>query len=208
MPLTLAMTAYESGQVAARATMALLIVLLVRRFLRRLRASDAVAAIVLAVLLVGALVRASGGSDVDTAAAGASGGSASWSSAYGTNMRAGFMDGCRENMSGEVDCRCLFSKLTSEPSYSTPPGLRCDGERAAGHQGDPGRLQARPGQLPDHVTPEDGRGGFRTCDLSRLKRNPGDPELPPEQGRLFWFYRDFSTGDRAGDRLRFPPTSS
>ena len=97
MPLTLALTAYQSGRYAAWATMALLIV-----------------------LLVGALVRAGGDSGVDTAAAGGSGGTAAWSSAYGTNMRAGFMDGCRENMSGEVDCRCLFSKLTSQPSYSTP----------------------------------------------------------------------------------------
>ena len=123
MPLTLALTAYQSGRYAAWVTMALLIVLLVRRFLRRRRASDAVAALVVAVLLVGALVRAGGGSDVDTAAAGAGGGSAPWSSAYGTNMRAGFMDGCRENMSGEVDCRCLFSELTSQPSYSTPQGF-------------------------------------------------------------------------------------
>jgi hypothetical protein len=38
-------------------------------------------------------------------------------------MRAGFMDGCHENMSGAVDCRCLFSELTSRPSYSTPRGF-------------------------------------------------------------------------------------
>jgi integrase len=31
--------------------------------------------------------------------------------------------------------------------------------------------------------PEDGRGGFRTCDLSRVKRDQG--QQPPEQGRLF-----------------------
>ena len=33
--------------------------------------------------------------------------------------------------------------------------------------------------------PEDGRGGFRTCDLSRVKRDQGDCEEPPQQGRLF-----------------------
>jgi hypothetical protein len=28
-------------------------------------------------------------------------------------------------------------------------------------------------------------GGFRTCDLSRVKRDQGDAVPPPEQGRLF-----------------------
>jgi hypothetical protein len=32
---------------------------------------------------------------------------------------------------------------------------------------------------------EDGRGGFRTCDLSRVKRDEGELDQPPEQGRLF-----------------------
>jgi hypothetical protein len=31
----------------------------------------------------------------------------------------------------------------------------------------------------------DGRGGFRTCDLSRVKRDPERAKQPPEQGRLF-----------------------
>jgi hypothetical protein len=31
----------------------------------------------------------------------------------------------------------------------------------------------------------DGRGGFRTCDLSRVKRDHEAGEPPPEQGRLF-----------------------
>ena len=30
-----------------------------------------------------------------------------------------------------------------------------------------------------------GRGGFRTCDLSRVKREERDDGQPPEQGRLF-----------------------
>jgi hypothetical protein len=30
-----------------------------------------------------------------------------------------------------------------------------------------------------------GRGGFRTCDLSRVKRDEGEGEESPEQGRLF-----------------------
>ena len=32
---------------------------------------------------------------------------------------------------------------------------------------------------------EDGRGGFRTCDLSRVKRDEGVGEVPSDQGRLF-----------------------
>jgi hypothetical protein len=32
---------------------------------------------------------------------------------------------------------------------------------------------------------ENGRGGFRTCDLSRVKRDHGVDRPPPEQGRLF-----------------------
>ena len=32
---------------------------------------------------------------------------------------------------------------------------------------------------------EDGRGGFRTCDLSRVKREEGNDGQSPEQGRLF-----------------------
>jgi hypothetical protein len=31
----------------------------------------------------------------------------------------------------------------------------------------------------------DGRGGFRTCDLSRVKHDPEADEEPPEQGQLF-----------------------
>jgi hypothetical protein len=34
-------------------------------------------------------------------------------------------------------------------------------------------------------TSEDGRGGFRTCDLSRVKPDQEVGEQPPEQGRLF-----------------------
>jgi hypothetical protein len=37
----------------------------------------------------------------------------------------------------------------------------------------------------DAGAPEDGRGGFRTCDLSRVKRDQGVDTPPPEQGRLF-----------------------
>jgi len=33
--------------------------------------------------------------------------------------------------------------------------------------------------------PEDGRGGFRTFDLSRVKRDEQGMEQPPEQGPLF-----------------------
>ncbi len=33
--------------------------------------------------------------------------------------------------------------------------------------------------------PEDGRGGFRTCDLSRVKRDQGEDDQSPDQGRLF-----------------------
>jgi hypothetical protein len=73
-------------------------------------------ALVVAVLLVGGLVRAAGGSDEATSGAA----NTSWSSAYGTNMRAGFMDGCQKNMGRAVNCGCVFAKLTGQPSYSTP----------------------------------------------------------------------------------------
>jgi hypothetical protein len=38
---------------------------------------------------------------------------------------------------------------------------------------------------PHEATAGDGRGGFRTCDLSRVKRDHALPEQPPHQGRLF-----------------------
>ena len=37
----------------------------------------------------------------------------------------------------------------------------------------------------DAEVSDDGRGGFRTCDLSRVKRDQAAGEQPPEQGRLF-----------------------
>ena len=42
------------------------------------------------------------------------------------------------------------------------------------------RGKARRSGLPDEW-----RGGFRTCDLSRVKRDQGGFEEPPEQERLF-----------------------
>jgi hypothetical protein len=55
---------------------------------------------------------------------------------------------------------------------------------------------------------EDGRGGFRTCDLSRVKRDPEPDEQPPEQGRFFR-----SVGRSSGSRCvprrgRFPAFST
>jgi hypothetical protein len=32
---------------------------------------------------------------------------------------------------------------------------------------------------------DDGRGGFRTCDLSRVKRDEDEGDVPPGQGTLF-----------------------
>jgi hypothetical protein len=37
----------------------------------------------------------------------------------------------------------------------------------------------------DAAVSDVGRGGFRTCDLSRVKRDQAGPEEPPGQGRLF-----------------------
>ncbi len=51
--------------------------------------------------------------------------------------------------------------------------------------------EAPPTEAPEEQeTPADarvpgGRGGFRTCDLSRVKRDEGVDAQPPEQGRLF-----------------------
>jgi integrase len=48
-------------------------------------------------------------------------------------------------------------------------------------EGDKERLKA----LVEGRDWDDGRGGFRTCDLSRVKRDQEGPAPPPEQGRLF-----------------------
>jgi hypothetical protein len=38
---------------------------------------------------------------------------------------------------------------------------------------------------PDAGPSDDGRGGFRTCDLSRVKRDLEAEDDPPTQGTLF-----------------------
>src|SRR5213595_1640635 len=52
---------------------------------------------------------------------------------------------------------------------------------------------------------DDGRGWFRTNDLSRVKRVQDGSEPPPEQGRLFWFAGGLSEFVLGGDPARFVP---
>jgi hypothetical protein len=50
----------------------------------------------------------------------------------------------------------------------------------------PAELEPENDETPgDAGVSDDGRGGFRTCDLSRVKRDEGEMDQPPEQGRLF-----------------------
>ncbi len=115
MLVTLA-SAYASGRLLGLVVLALLLVLLVRRIVLarrtpRSRLTDSIAACVVAALLVAGVMRA----------AGDEGGS--WSSAEGTEMRAGFIQGCESSAGGVVDCGCTFDALTSAPAYDTPKEL-------------------------------------------------------------------------------------
>ncbi len=63
---------------------------------------------------------------------------------------------------------------------------------AMGREALSGASDTRPFDLPKAAKnpavaglSDDGRGGFRTCDLSRVKRDQAVDEQPPEQGRLF-----------------------
>lgn len=111
----LAVSAFDAGRYAAYVTMAVLLVALVRRILsgrrsRRSRLTDSIAACVVAVLLIGNVVRASGDGP-------------SWSSSKGVEMRAGFVEGCESTSGGSVDCTRAFDCLVSKPEYDTPKEL-------------------------------------------------------------------------------------
>lgn len=79
---------------------------------RRERTTDAIAAGVCAVLLVGALLRFVGH---DAAADGP------WNTSQGKAVRAGFMVRCEQNAAAiQVDCGCFFDRVTSAAPYDTP----------------------------------------------------------------------------------------
>jgi len=116
------------------ATLAALLVGLLRRCANptkppRARATDAVAALVVAVLLVANFVRPFGDDDRDDP----------WKNGQGAQMRAGFIDGCNSSTGGLVDCGCAFDRLTATPPYDTPAGLvsLAGPVRAAQRSGDP-----------------------------------------------------------------------
>jgi hypothetical protein len=137
--LTGAWTAYQTGQYLAMATMAVGLVLLIRRAINqnrpsRSRGTDVIAAVVVAVLLVGGLVRLGGEGDRNDP----------WKSGEGAQMKAGFINGCESTSAGVIDCGCTFDHLTSAPPYDTPPGLATlVGPVRAGQQsGNPANLPA------------------------------------------------------------------
>jgi hypothetical protein len=76
--------------------------------------TDAIAALVCGVLLVGGAVRS-----YDRYLASHS----PWDTQRGRGLRAGFIDGCQPGASGRVDCGCVFEYLTKTPSYDTPDEL-------------------------------------------------------------------------------------
>jgi hypothetical protein len=127
----LAMSAYSAGRMAAVAVLAVLLIALVRRALRRGAFTDWIAAAVVAVLLAGALLRA-GGDDA-------------WASGKGEQMRAGFLAGCENSAASVVDCGCVFAELTSAPPYDTPAGFATlEGPvRQAQQTGDPSFIPQR-----------------------------------------------------------------
>ena len=104
-----ALSAYDAGRMIGVAVLAVLLVALVRRGLRKGAVTDWIAAAVVAVLLAGALLRA-GGDDA-------------WASGEGAQLRAGFIAGCEHSAASIVDCGCVFTELTSAPPYDTPAGF-------------------------------------------------------------------------------------
>jgi hypothetical protein len=79
----LAISAYGVGRLTAVAVLAVLLIALVRRGLRRGAFTDWIAAVAVALLLAGAVLRA-GGDDA-------------WASGEGAQMRAGFIAGCESS---------------------------------------------------------------------------------------------------------------
>jgi hypothetical protein len=134
-----ASTAYQTGQYLAMATMAVGLVLLIRRGIdqsrtSRSRMTDLIAALVVGVLLVAGLVRVGGDGDRNDP----------WTSGEGAQMKAGFINGCESTSAGVIDCGCAFDHLTSAPPYDTPPGLAtlAGPVRAAQQSGNPANLPA------------------------------------------------------------------
>ncbi|HYV15800.1 MAG TPA: hypothetical protein VE972_07250 [Conexibacter sp.] len=80
---------------------------------RRARTTDAIAALVCLVLLVGGVVRF-----VDHHSS-----SGPFDTAQGRQMHAGFLAGCQQGTTGVIDCDCMWDHLTSAPPYDTPEGL-------------------------------------------------------------------------------------
>ena len=116
---TLAATAYQTGQALGMVTLAVLFLALMSRLVRLNRSAharwtDGIALLVVAGLLIGNIVRMSGGNDS---------GSDPWTSGQGAQMKAGFLDGCQATSATFVDCGCAFEHMTSSPPYDTPSGL-------------------------------------------------------------------------------------
>jgi hypothetical protein len=134
-----ASSAYETGRFLGMATLAVLLVALIRRIANpakapRARKTDAIAALVVAALLIAGLARIAGGDDK----------SDPWKSGQGAEMKAGFIDGCNATSAAFVDCGCAFDHVTSAPPYDTPDGLAAlaGPVRAAQQSGSPGDIPA------------------------------------------------------------------
>ena len=113
-----ASTAYQTGQILGMAALAALLVALIRRWMNartesRARTTDAIAAVVVAALLIGGIVRLVAGADRDDP----------WKTDQGVQLKAGFMAGCHDSANGLVDCGCAFKHITSVPPYDTPSGF-------------------------------------------------------------------------------------
>jgi hypothetical protein len=135
--LVAASTAYQAGRYIGMATVAAVLVLLIRRGIdqsrpSRSRATDAIAALVVGVLLIVGLIRLGGDGDRNDP----------WKSAEGAQMKAGFINGCESTAAALVDCGCAFDHLTSAPPYDTPPGLATlvGPVRVAQQSGNPGDI--------------------------------------------------------------------
>jgi hypothetical protein len=77
------------------------------------RTTDALAALVCCVLLIGALVPFAGrvGSD------------GPWDTPEGRLLRGSFVAGCKQSQNGLVDCDCVFEHMTASPPGDTPAGF-------------------------------------------------------------------------------------
>lgn len=110
--------AYQAGGIAAIVVLAAAVIWLGRRTFRqppgRARTTDAIAALVCAALLVGALVRV---------AADRRGGADPWDTPQARELHAGFVAGCQQGNGGAIDCDCVFERLTGVAPFDTPEGF-------------------------------------------------------------------------------------